>query len=69
MGLRIVLSMDDGPMKRRKHCGRSAVAHANGECVACGCIHLEVRDASASEARLRIRIGNVQFFVKNRWIN
>ena len=53
---------------RCKHCGHSADAHHPSECVVCGCVKLQVRDPKAREARLRLWLATVEFFVKNRWL-
>ena len=53
---------------RCKHCGHSADAHVKGECAACGCIRLQLRDKAARETRLRTWIACAEFFVKNRWV-
>jgi hypothetical protein len=51
-----------------RHCHHSA-HRADCGVDDCGCIKYEPRDTAAREARKRSWLVDVQFFVKNRWID
>jgi hypothetical protein len=49
-------------MSRCKHCGHSPDAHAQSDCVVCGCVKLETRDPKAREERCSTTEQHVCFY-------
>ena len=53
---------------RCKDCSHSADAHANGECVVCGCVRLNLPDRKAREERKRSFLASVMFLTRRGWV-